>query len=66
MMIELMKSELEQLKRQVTDMICRASFVKRYVVPAYVLRETERDRQTQREREREHIKTYSTSKLGQK
>ena len=32
-MMELMKSELEQLKRQVTDINCRALFVFRYVVP---------------------------------
>ena len=37
MMMELMKRELEQLRRQVTDMICTGSFVLRYVVPVFFL-----------------------------
>ena len=32
-MIELMKRELEQLRRQVTDMTCTGVSVNRYVVP---------------------------------
>ena len=31
--MELMKRELEQLSRHVTDIICTAKSVKRYVVP---------------------------------
>ena len=33
MTMELMKRELEQLSKHVTDMICTASSVTRYVVP---------------------------------
>ena len=41
-MMELMKREEEQLRRQVTDMTWTGVLVKRYVVPVHMWRRDER------------------------